>query len=168
MDTLYIALEGALTMIHPFMPFLTEELWQRLPRRPGDTTPSIMKALYPQYDVELDDAASEVAYELILGFSKAIRSLLAEYAIKDRATGLCRSALQRVEMLMGFMQRLFKHPMTKVTRSYSVKSHPSSPSPVKPTSPSAFSLTMKRRPRAAPCLLSPPKLPSSWRSRVAS
>jgi len=40
-DTLYTAIEGALTMIHPFMPFLSEELWQRLPRRPNDSTPSI-------------------------------------------------------------------------------------------------------------------------------
>jgi valyl-tRNA synthetase len=41
METLYTALEGALRLIHPFMPFLSEELWQRLPKRPGDTTPSI-------------------------------------------------------------------------------------------------------------------------------
>jgi valyl-tRNA synthetase len=44
MDTLYTALEGALRMIHPFMPFLSEELWQRLPRRPGDKAPSITVA----------------------------------------------------------------------------------------------------------------------------
>jgi valyl-tRNA synthetase len=41
METLYTALEGALRLIHPFMPFLSEELWQRLPKRPGDKTPSI-------------------------------------------------------------------------------------------------------------------------------
>lgn len=70
-------------MIHPFMPFLTEELWQRLPRRTHDTTPSIVKASYPTYQPELDDPASEVAYELILGVSKGIRSLMAEYTIKD-------------------------------------------------------------------------------------
>jgi valyl-tRNA synthetase len=43
-NTLYTAIEGALLMIHPFMPFLSEELWQRLPRRPGDKTPSITVA----------------------------------------------------------------------------------------------------------------------------
>lgn len=75
-------------MIHPFMPFLTEELWQRLPRRPGDTTPSIMKALYPQYNAELDDAASDVAYELIVGCAKGIRSLLAEHSKKNEAKGV--------------------------------------------------------------------------------
>ncbi|KAK4980865.1 hypothetical protein LTR66_010321 [Elasticomyces elasticus] len=82
-DTLYTALEGALTMIHPFMPFLTEELWQRLPRRPNDETQSIVIAEYPEYDSALDDAESASAYELLLGCSKGIRSLLAEYSIKE-------------------------------------------------------------------------------------
>jgi valyl-tRNA synthetase len=36
MQTLYTALEAALLMIHPFMPFISEEIWQRLARRPGD------------------------------------------------------------------------------------------------------------------------------------
>ncbi|KAI9835709.1 MAG: hypothetical protein M1819_001886 [Sarea resinae] len=82
-DTLYTALEGGLTMIHPHMPFLTEELWQRLPRRPNDSTRSIVKAKYPVYDAELDDPKSEEAYELLLDVSKGIRSLLAEYSIKE-------------------------------------------------------------------------------------
>lgn len=84
-QTLYTALEGGLTMIHPFMPFLTEELWQRLPRRPGDQCPSIVKAAYPQYQSEFDDQASEEAYELVLAVSKSIRSLAAEYDIKEGA-----------------------------------------------------------------------------------
>jgi valyl-tRNA synthetase len=36
-------------MIYPFMLFLTEGLWQRLPRRAGDKTPSINVASFPQY-----------------------------------------------------------------------------------------------------------------------
>ncbi|KAI0116842.1 tRNA synthetases class I-domain-containing protein [Daldinia grandis] len=84
-NTLYTALDSALRLIHPFMPFLTEELWQRLPRRPGDETPSIMLARYPVYDPELDNPAAEAAYELVLGCSKGIRSLMSEYALKDEA-----------------------------------------------------------------------------------
>jgi len=87
-DTLYTALEGGLTMIHPFMPFLTEEMWQRLPRRPEDPTPSIVKAKYPVYDPSLDDVASEEAYELLLAISKGVRSLMADYSIKDK--GKCK------------------------------------------------------------------------------
>lgn len=82
-NTLYTALEGALAMIHPYMPFITEELWQRLPRRPGDRTPSITKAAYPQHDEALDEPAAEAAYELVLDVSKGVRSLLAEYAIRE-------------------------------------------------------------------------------------
>ena len=82
-NTLYTALETGLTMIHPFMPFLTEELWQRLPRRPGDKCPSIVIAKYPTYNKSLEDPASEEAYDLLLSITKGIRSLMATYAIKD-------------------------------------------------------------------------------------
>jgi len=58
-QTLYTAIEGGLLMIHPFMPFLTEELFQRLPRREGDKTPSITVASYPEYVQEFDDEAAE-------------------------------------------------------------------------------------------------------------
>ena len=81
--TLYTALDGGLKLMHPFMPFLTEELWQRLPRRPGDKTKSIVIAEYPQYEESLDDPKSERDYELLLGCSKGIRSLLQEYGVKE-------------------------------------------------------------------------------------
>ena len=82
-NTLYTALEAALAMMHPFMPFITEEMWQRLPRRPDDRTPSLMLAKYPVYDAALDDPTSEAAYELVTDAAKAARSLLAEYSIRD-------------------------------------------------------------------------------------
>ena len=85
LQTLYTALERGLTMIHPMMPFLTEELWQRLPRRPEDSTPSIVKAAYPVYEKEMDDPISEEAYELLLVITRAIRSLTAGYNIKESA-----------------------------------------------------------------------------------
>ena len=83
-ETLYTTLEGALKLIHPIMPFVTEELWQRLPRRPGDETISIMKAAYPEYNASFDDPAAETAYELILATSRSIRSILAEYEVKTK------------------------------------------------------------------------------------
>jgi len=39
---LFAAFEGALRLLHPFMPFLTEELWHQLPQRPGDKSIALM------------------------------------------------------------------------------------------------------------------------------
>lgn len=111
-QTLYTALEGGLTLIHPFMPFLTEELWQRLPRRPGDKTPSILKAKYPVHQKEFEDPKSEEAYELVLAVSKGIRSIAAQYDIKDNANAFvaiddetalatCKSQLASIKTLGG-------------------------------------------------------------------
>jgi valyl-tRNA synthetase len=84
-DTLYTTLESGLRLVSPFMPFLSEELWQRLPRRPSDNTSSITIAEYPEYEPSFDDPKSETAYELVLGCSKGIRSLIADYFMKDGA-----------------------------------------------------------------------------------
>jgi valyl-tRNA synthetase len=84
MDTLYTTLEYGLRLMSPFMPFLTEELWQRLPRRPGDDTSSISIAEYPEFEESFHDPKSEVAYELVLGCSRGFRSLLVDYVIKDK------------------------------------------------------------------------------------
>jgi valyl-tRNA synthetase len=94
-NTLYTALEGALTLIHPFMPFLTEELWQRLPRRPDDKNPTITKAAYPQYDPEMDDPASESAYELVTDVAGGIRKLTSEYLIKTDGQGMYNKSCGR-------------------------------------------------------------------------
>ena len=48
-QTLYTCLDNGLRLLHPFMPFVTEELWQRLPRRPNDSTPSIMVSAFPVF-----------------------------------------------------------------------------------------------------------------------
>lgn len=47
-NTLYTCLEGGLKLLHPFMPYVTEDLWQRLPRREGDKCESIMVSAFPE------------------------------------------------------------------------------------------------------------------------
>lgn len=47
-QTLHTCLDYGLRLLHPFMPFVTEELWQRLPRRLTDL-PSIMVSRYPTF-----------------------------------------------------------------------------------------------------------------------
>ncbi|KAH8895619.1 hypothetical protein GQ53DRAFT_804402 [Thozetella sp. PMI_491] len=85
LQTLYSVLEEALVLSHPFLPFITEELWQRLPRRSGDGTRSIMLAKYPEWDPQFESLEAEAAYDIVLGCSKGVRSLMAEYALQDEA-----------------------------------------------------------------------------------
>ena len=80
-DTLYTCIDSALKLIHPFMPFVTEEMWQRLPRRAGDKAESIVVATYPDYESSFDDVASLEAYKLVLEITKGARSLLSQYNI---------------------------------------------------------------------------------------
>ena len=62
----YTCVDVGLTLLSPFMPFLTEDIWQRLPRRKGDTTPSIVVADFPSkeavayYDKECEDNVAKV------------------------------------------------------------------------------------------------------------
>ncbi len=76
----------------PSCPSSREELWQRLPRRAGDSTESIMVAAYPEYDAALafeDDARD---YELGLRCAEGIRSLAAEYGVKTGGHAYVRAS----------------------------------------------------------------------------
>lgn len=46
--TLYTCLDVGLRLIHPFMPFISEELWQRLPRLGDEAATSLVVAAYPR------------------------------------------------------------------------------------------------------------------------
>ncbi|HUJ28151.1 MAG TPA: valine--tRNA ligase [Myxococcales bacterium] len=72
---LLTALEGALRLLHPFMPFVTEEIWQRLPNRAG---PSIMIAPFPGARPELLDAAAEKEMDAIARAIDGARSVRGE------------------------------------------------------------------------------------------
>jgi valyl-tRNA synthetase len=67
-------------LLHPFMPFLTEEIWQQLPK-PSGAPGSIMITLYPIADDELRDLAVEKQMELVMDVTVALRNLRAEYNI---------------------------------------------------------------------------------------
>ncbi|KAK5071890.1 hypothetical protein LTR64_004331 [Lithohypha guttulata] len=82
-QTLYTALEGGLRLMHPLMPFLTEHLWQKLPRRQGDNTEALIIAQYPLYQDQLSAPAEAEQYELIMDVAKGIRSILSQYEFKE-------------------------------------------------------------------------------------
>ncbi|TBU28834.1 hypothetical protein BD311DRAFT_757670 [Dichomitus squalens] len=59
------------------MPSVTEELWQRLPRRPNDSTPSIMLSKYPTFDKIYELTQAEHHLGLIFSTVKSARALAA-------------------------------------------------------------------------------------------
>ncbi|KAI3334888.1 tRNA synthetases class I-domain-containing protein [Ustulina deusta] len=95
-QTLYRALDVALRLLHPFMPFITEELWQRIPRAPYENAtsvpPSIMLSPFPTPDESLYFPAEAESYELSLQCTRAIRSLAAEYNVKNGGIAFIKAA----------------------------------------------------------------------------
>ncbi|KAK0491346.1 tRNA synthetases class I-domain-containing protein [Armillaria novae-zelandiae] len=82
-QTLYTCLDYGLKLLHPFMPFVTEELWQRLPRRPGDSTPSIMVSRFPVFDEAFVFEDADREFDLVFAVLKAGRSLAASYNLQS-------------------------------------------------------------------------------------
>ena len=83
LPTLCHALERILRLLHPFMPFITEEIWQTLKSRifPPDSPPaSIMIADYPQSAGRIDPAA-EAEIALIRQTVRAVRNTRAQLRI---------------------------------------------------------------------------------------
>ncbi|MBQ2422402.1 MAG: class I tRNA ligase family protein, partial [Clostridia bacterium] len=66
---LVYVMTGMLQLLHPFMPFITEEIWQSLPHE-GD---SIMVSKWPEYSKELEFTAEEAEFERIVKGIRAIR-----------------------------------------------------------------------------------------------
>lgn len=84
---LWIAIEAGLKILHPMMPFVTEELWQRLPGRGtlGDSEPeSIMLAKFPECNEAYKNLECEESMETTMNIVRACRSLRQQYNIPNK------------------------------------------------------------------------------------
>lgn len=70
-------LETTLRMLHPLMPFISEEIWQAVPHD-GE---SIMKAAYPEFDESLVDSEAEDRMNQLMELTRSIRNLRAELGV---------------------------------------------------------------------------------------
>ncbi len=75
--TLVESFEALLRLLHPFMPFITEEIWQTIPHT-GD---SIMVAQYPQADSRLEDPAAEREIAIIQSVVSGVRDIRGAHGI---------------------------------------------------------------------------------------
>ncbi|HEX9860312.1 MAG TPA: valine--tRNA ligase, partial [Nitrospirota bacterium] len=72
-------LERTLRMLHPFMPFITEEVWQSLPLK--GRADSVMIAEYPRMDAALEDQEAEEGIGVLMDIITGLRNIRGEMNI---------------------------------------------------------------------------------------
>jgi valyl-tRNA synthetase len=79
---LFAAFDGALRLLHPFMPFLTEELWHQLPQRPGDKSIALMAFPAEEFKAPFQSRVNEFA--LLQDVITELRNIHAEMRLDSR------------------------------------------------------------------------------------
>ena len=90
--TLVRVLETALRLAHPFMPFITEEIWQRVAPLAGKSGPTLMLQSWPEFNPERIDEAAEGDIEWVKAFMLGIRQIRGEMNI---------SMAKRIDVVLG-------------------------------------------------------------------
>ncbi len=67
-------LEGTLRLLHPIMPFITEEIWQHLPHNGG----SIIVAHWPEASPDMSDEKAEADMQLMIDVIRSVRNIYSE------------------------------------------------------------------------------------------
>ncbi|MBT1073104.1 valine--tRNA ligase [Pelotalea chapellei] len=83
---LWYTLENLLRLLHPFMPFITEEIWQALPKRQGpgtgdQGTATIMLAEYPSYSDSHSFPQAAADMERVMAVISGIRNIRGEMEV---------------------------------------------------------------------------------------
>jgi valyl-tRNA synthetase len=115
---LFSVLDQALRLLHPFMPYLTEELWQRLPLKLAsrlhpayrEAQPSIMLAEYPQADARLIDEQAESDMRAVIELISKVRNIRSEMNIKPG---------ERIPVIVGApetLQPVFQNSVDQIAR----------------------------------------------------
>ena len=79
--TLVQVLEQALRLLHPIMPFITEEIWQQVKTPAGERGETIMLRPYPQVDATAHDPNAEAEIRWVRQFIQGIRRIKGEMNI---------------------------------------------------------------------------------------
>ncbi len=110
--TLVRVLETVLRLAHPFMPFITEEIWQTVSPLAGQSGDTIMNQAYPIADESKVDEAAVADMEWLMEFITGIRSIRSQMNIppKKQLPVLLKDStdedLRRLEANSDFLSRL--------------------------------------------------------------
>ncbi|WP_300692873.1 class I tRNA ligase family protein, partial [uncultured Oscillibacter sp.] len=108
-NVLCYVLTELLKLLHPFMPFITEEIFQALPKRAGSGDKFLMTSRWPEYSEALCFSKEEAAMEAVMDTIKAIRARRAEMNVppsKKAEVLLVTAAPEPYEQGLHFLQRL--------------------------------------------------------------
>jgi valyl-tRNA synthetase len=119
------AFETALRLLHPAMPFLTEELWQRLAAGGAKRPESIALAFYPQYRAEATDHAAEREIGILQEVVTMARTLRAESKLdpKQQLAGTLYSRNDALELARRHAEAV--HRLANVKLEFAVGMAPS-------------------------------------------
>ncbi len=117
---LAVILEGILKLLHPFMPHITEEIWQTLTLAPVGATLSLQS--YPQAEISLIDSDLEAKFQFLIDLIRTIRNLRVEAEVKPGAK--IRLVLQTeseseqeiITSGRGYIENLVKVEQLTITR----------------------------------------------------
>jgi valyl-tRNA synthetase len=114
---LLTVLEQALRLLHPFMPYITEELWQRLPGEKRmhaaykGAEPTVMLTAYPEGTAGLIDEAAESEMQAIIELISRVRNIRSEMNIKPG---------ERIPIVVGApdenLRRVFESAREQIAR----------------------------------------------------
>ncbi|HTR98109.1 MAG TPA: class I tRNA ligase family protein, partial [Bacteroidota bacterium] len=113
--------DAALRLLHPVMPFVTEELWQALRARPAGAT--IMRERIPAADPALIDTAVERQMAFVQGLIEAVRAIRSEMSIPPSAdvtltvTAGAAHPAGALRAYEGYMQRLARVTQVTIARA---------------------------------------------------
>ncbi len=113
-------MSNTLKLLHPFMPFITEEIWQSLPHE-GE---SIMVSAWPEYDESHAFAAEEAEMERIMTAVRAIRNRRAEMNVppsKKAKLYIATAYKDTFEQGGIFMQRLASASEVEVADEFEIE-----------------------------------------------
>lgn len=111
------AMQNILKLLHPFMPFITEEIWQVLV---ADGS-MIMLADYPVYDETLNYAEQETAFEKIISAIKAIRNTRTELNVPPSVKAKLYIETHEIELFRNaelFFQKLASASEIEVSENF--------------------------------------------------